>query len=212
VANIGDKAARDNGTVKKFHHDDAGLFRYREEHRNMGYMASIGDWLHLYPLSSQQAFRMPRPYTPAEARKGYIGNRLTGSRPKFCVAKASAVPRLIKEVIGLAPGKRWGASGASAELSKALERLGLTLAPDGSMVPLTSDGPLGVVPHNVRRSTPGTGSNAAKPRVRDLRGIDDCIAPRARTGSVTPTPRSPNTPTAYETDTTLSKPGMSKNP
>jgi hypothetical protein len=170
VAKVQDNSG--NSVVRKFHHDDAGLLRYREEHRSTGYIASIGDWLHLYPLSSDQAFSTPLPHTPAEAREGYKRNTLTGSRPKLCVAKASHVPSLIKEVIALAPNKRWGASGAPAELSKALECRGLTLAADGTMLPITNAGPSAVTPHNVSRSAAKAAPKAAKPSTRNPWGSD----------------------------------------
>jgi hypothetical protein len=171
MTKIGDKATGGNSVVRKFHHDDAGLLRYREKYRNTGYMVSVSDWLHLYPLSSEQGFSTPRPYTPAEASEGYKRNTHT-STPKFCVPKASDIPRLVKEVIAeVPPGKRWGASGSPAELSKALESLGLTLTPDGSMQPITGDGPSAIVPHNRSRSTANAGPRASKPSTWNPLGI-----------------------------------------
>jgi hypothetical protein len=164
MVRINDKATASNSVVRKFHHDDAGLLRYRQEHRSTGYMVSVGDWLHLYPLSSDTGFRTQRPYTLAETREGYKRNTFSGRNPKFCVSKASHITSLVKEVIARGPAdKRWGASGARAELFKALENLGRTLAPDGSMVPLTAAGPSAVVPHNVSRSAAKTTPKPAKP-------------------------------------------------
>jgi hypothetical protein len=55
------KATGSISIVRKFHKDDAGLLRYREKHGSTGYVVSVRDWLHLYPLSSDRAGdRTPR--------------------------------------------------------------------------------------------------------------------------------------------------------
>jgi hypothetical protein len=78
---------------------------------------------------------------------------------------------LVKEVIArVLPDKRWGASGAPAELSKALESLGLALVSDGSMRPITASGPSGITPHNVPRTPTIAGQAAAMPSTRKRHG------------------------------------------
>lgn len=80
--------------------------------------------------------------------------------------------------------KRWGASGAHAELSKALANLGRTLAPDGTMVLLTGKVPSVVVPHNVSRSGAKAVSKAAKPSTtRTPPGIANRVTPAFESGS-----------------------------
>ena len=74
------------------------------EHLRMGYMVSVGDWLHLYALSDAQGFYKLPHYTH------------TKTKPKVCVRLRAEIPDLIRFVrASVRPPLnqlKWGVSGA----------------------------------------------------------------------------------------------------